>query len=129
MPRIDDVDVFVAGLKLRPETVRTFCGDDYGMNTDTNITRRRIRILCDENRVCFYLFDGTLSSVKVYFHPEKDYVIIVRRSRSGFSYHYAFSTHETLDGLSCEKLWSLEEKEWKDDGHVVIPYNEVWRCF
>jgi hypothetical protein len=129
MPRIEDDEEFIEGLRLRPETVQTITKYEYGHNTSTKLTRFKAHRAFSEHRIYEYILDGTRSGKRLFFHPQKEYLVVIRRNRSGFFYYHCKNIEEKPDGIHLVLAQELGESDWKPLGDIVIPYSEVHRCF
>jgi hypothetical protein len=129
MGRIDDCETFVKGLITQPETIQTITKNETGENTDTKLSRLKACKLFKQHRIYEYTLDGTRQGKKLFFHPQKEYLVIIRRSRSGFSYYYCKSVTEGEIGIELEDAHRLEKSMWVKEDGVMVPYQEVHKCF
>lgn len=129
MPRIDDENQFEDGLRHRPETYKTILQEDSANATSRTITKRKIERLFNDSRIFKYPLDGTRSGTKLFFHPDKKYIIVIQKTRIGYSHYYCKACEEEPTCIVCKKAFRLDDTRWRDEGDLRIPYNEVLRCF
>lgn len=124
-----DEAIFLENLKSRPETIRTIVKEQYGPTTATIIAKRKTNTLFRFHCIYEYPLDGARTGVKLFFHPQKTYTIVIRRSRSGFETYYCKDVKHIADGVELLDCHLLDIQEWIPKGSLILRHDEVWRCF
>lgn len=127
---------FLDGLKVRPETLKTFLCEDYpeqGMiRSCLEIAKRKVQTLVGDGLMFQYQLDGDWHGTQLMFHPEKEYyVVIVQHDRSRWSYYYAASVveDEKESVLVLSDAYELSGKYWLPVGVKRVELWKVVRCF
>ena len=115
-------------LSREPQTYKTILREKYGRNTMTTILSGRMNELVKYGRACATLMHGSRSNERMFFSPEKKYVVVFRKSRDGSHYYYCRRAEREHDVFSLKDARELRTDVWVPVGDVQFDFGEVVKC-
>lgn len=126
-----EINDFLASLIKQPETYKTILKEQYDVrNTITTVVKNRLCNYISSHLIMHGVLDGTRFGMKIFFHPDKSYLIFITRSKSEFHYYYCYDVEETDDNFICLKdAKELKENNWINAGDFCLNRNDIIRWF
>jgi hypothetical protein len=126
---MDEEDI-VDRLEKYPETYRTLLSGEYGRNTKTVITRRKLLRLVRRGVVGRMHLNGSRGGERLFYITDKKYHVVIASSLRKMFYYVCTSVKRVRGGgIVLSNARELVVDHWEDRGTVEVEADKVLKWF
>lgn len=113
-------------LKRQPQTYETLLKENFdNRNTITNLLRNKVSIWIRFHFFSCGVLEGSRFGKKIFFHNDKDYLIVMTRVKGKFIHYYCRDIEEMEHTLVLKDAFKLDTFNWVSCGDVEFLKEEL----